>query len=107
MKELTMYQYSVKPGEKAILNARIVGNAIVQAGAPMVLTGQDTWECTVAAANVTFKVLVTFPDLTPGSQVDITIDGELNGKQGDGPFRVFRIYPTSSIKDPNFVLAVR
>lgn len=103
MKELTMFQYSVVPGEKAILEAKISGNAFVQAGAPMVQTGPHTWECTVGTQNIVFPVLVTFPNSTP-SRVDLTIDGEINGNRGDGPFSVFPILPTSAVKDPNFQL---
>lgn len=106
MKELAMYQYSVVQGEKAILGAKISGNALVQAGAPMKPTGPNKWECTVAAANIVFVVLVTFPDSTPGSRVKLTIDGELNGKRGQGPFGVFPILPSSAVKDPEFTLFV-
>jgi|SRR5581483_7455751 len=104
MKELTMFQYSVVPGEKAILEAKISGNAFVQPGAPMVQTGPHTWECLVGGMNIVFPVLVTFPDNTPGSRVDLTIDGEINGKRGNGPFSVFPILPTSANKDPDFQL---
>ena len=102
MKEITKFQYSVVPGEKVILQTKISGNAIVKVAAPMVQTASNTWEFTMPAQNVVVPVLVTFPDQTPTSQVDLTVDGELNGHRGEGPFAVFPILPQSALKDPEF-----
>ena len=100
MQELTMYQYSVNTGEKAILKAKIIGNAVVKPGSPMKPVGPNRWECLVGTKNIVFPVLVTFLSSAPESRVDLTIDGE----DGDGPFAVSPILPTSAIKDPEFQL---
>lgn len=109
MQERAMGQYDVVSGEKAILTARIRGNALVQAGAPMkeVAPNSNTWECTVGNKNIAFKVEVNFPDTTAGSQVDISIDGEINGQRGDGPFTIFPILPSSAKKDPTLTLFIK
>ena len=100
MNQLMKGQYSVVQGEKVILEAQISGNAFVQASAPMVETTPNRFECTVGADNIVITVLVTFPDSTPGSRVDLTVDGEINGQRGKGPFTIFPILPTSAKKDP-------
>lgn len=100
MNQLMMGQYSVVAGEKIILVAQISGNAFVQASAPMVQTTPNTFQCTVGSSNLVINVLVTFPDSTPGSRVDLTVDGEVNGQRGNGPFTIFPILPTSTVKAP-------
>jgi hypothetical protein len=106
MNQLAMGQYSVTSGEKAILEAGVSGNAFVQVSEPMVETAPNHWECIVGNDNIVIRLLVTFPDSTPGSRVDLTIDGEIHGQRGNGPFSIFPILPSSAKKDPALTLFV-
>jgi hypothetical protein len=107
MEQLMLGQYSVAPGEKAILQAVIKGNAFVKVSKPMAETSTNIFECTVDQKNIAIDILVQFPDTTPGSQVDLTIDGELAGKRGNGPFPIASITPISGIQDPTILLVVK
>lgn len=100
MNQLMKGQYSVKAGEKCILKAQISGNAFVQASEPMVETTPNIFEFTIGSENVVVPILVTFPDQTPESKVVLTVDGELDGKRGNGPFPLSPIQPLSAQKNP-------
>lgn len=107
MEQLMLGQYSVVPGEKAILQAAIKGNAFVKVSKPMVETSTNVFECTVDQKNIAIDILVQFPDATAGSQVDLTIDGEIGGNRGNGPFDIASITPVSGIQDPTILLVVK
>jgi hypothetical protein len=106
MNQIIVGQYSVVPGEKAILKARVTGNAFVQVSAPMAEVSPNRFECIVDGANIPINILVTFPDSTPGSRVDLTIEGEINGNPSGGPFPIDSITPASPVKSPQILLVV-
>lgn len=105
MKQRRLGQYSVVPGEKAILKAKISGNVFVKAE-PTVETPPNTFVCTVGNDNIVINILVTFPDSTPNSAVELTIEGEINGQPSGGPLLIDTILRTSSILDPAITLVV-
>ncbi len=104
MQQIIIGQYSAVPGEKAILKARITGNAFVQVSDPMVEVSPHRFECTVGGQNIVVDILVTFPDSTPGSKVDLTIEGEIGGNPSGGPFTIDSIDPSSPVKSPQIIL---
>lgn len=106
MIEIALGQYSVVPGETAILDVVIAGNAFVKVSAPMVEVSPNRFGCVVDGANIPIPILVVFPDTTPGSRVDITIRGEINGQPSGGPFPVDSILPTSASLNPTILLVV-
>lgn len=106
MNVIILGQYSVVSGEKAILKARITGNAFVQVSSPMVQVAPNRFECIVDGLNIVVNILVTFPDSTPSSSVDLTIEGEIGGHTSGGPFHIDTIVPTSPVKSPQILLVV-
>lgn len=106
MNQISFAQFSVVPGETAILDVTIAGNAFVQVGAPMVQASANRFECVVNGANIPVNILVVFPDSTPNSKVDITIRGEISGQGSGGPFPVDSVVPTSALLSPAILLVV-
>ena len=106
MKQISFAQFSVVPGETAILEVTIAGNAFVKVSAPMVEVATNRFQCVVANANIPVNILVVFPDSTPNSKVDITIRGEIGGQASGGPFPVDSITPTSALLSPAILLVV-
>lgn len=104
MNQIMLGQYSVVVNEKAILKARISGNAFVQVSAPMVEVSPNRFQCIIGTENLAINILVTFPDSTPGSRVDLTIEGEIEGHSSGGPFLIASIVPTSPVKSPQILL---